>query len=471
MIGGSGTRLWPLSRENFPKQFIDLDSSGFTLFQRCIIRAKSIAQDVLLIANFAHRFVILEQLRQINLDGEFQKNINIIFEPMGKNTLSVAIVASLFAQKHGFSRLLLLPSDQIMSNDAIFLGAVTSAGDFFSKNKEGVLTFGITPTFAYDGYGYIEKTPENLGNSVFRVAKFTEKPNQEIAQQYLADKNHLWNCGIFFFCPEFFLKSAGEFEQESLEIITKSFEKHLVKHDFFVLNEEIFKQVKSNSIDFAIMQKLSEVFCIEIVNSGWNDLGSFGQIYDISQKDENANIIDKLVHLDRTSNSHIINKTNHPVIVHGVENLLVIAMKDVITITKKDDNGNKKMFEKLQNSGLSCLKNHCFDHRPWGKYENILEEDTFKIKIITVSPGCELSYQMHNKRSEHWVIISGAGTVTIDDVVKILRKDESIYIPVGVRHKIANNNPMQDLVFVEIQCGSYFGEDDIVRLDDKYGRD
>ncbi|QED23894.1 mannose-1-phosphate guanylyltransferase/mannose-6-phosphate isomerase [Candidatus Deianiraea vastatrix] len=466
MVGGSGTRLWPLSRENMPKQFINLDKSGLTLFQQCVLRGKKLSSNILLIANFRHRFIIMEQLRKINLEED--KNIHVIYEPCAKNTLAVSIIASLFASKNGFEKVLLLPSDQKIINEDVFMASCKKVDEFY-KNQ-GIVTFGIVPTFAHNGYGYIEKTSDSVGNGIFKVAKFTEKPDNQRAKQYLEGKKHLWNCGIFFFCPKFFLTQAEAFEKVSLEFAKQSFEHSKDHIDGILLNDEFFDKIRSDSIDFAIMQKVSEIFCIEIENLGWTDLGSFGQIYDIASKDEKGNLLDSDVYIDEVSNSHIINTSEKPLIAHGIEDLLIIAMKDAITITKKDSQGNKQMLEKLQNTQLPCLKNHCFDNRPWGGYENVMEKENFKIKIITVKPKNELSYQMHNKRSEHWICISGSGIVTLNDKEIPFCKDESIYIPVLAKHKIANHSKTQDLVFIEVQCGSYFGEDDIVRYEDKYGR-
>jgi mannose-1-phosphate guanylyltransferase len=470
MVGGSGTRLWPLSRESFPKQFIDLDNSGLTIFQKTILRGREISDNLLLIANFNHRFIILEQLRAIYLDDEVGKKINIILEPIGKNTLAVAIIAALFAKKNGFDRVLLMPSDQIIQNNEIFLTAFHDVNKFFDDKKSGILTFGITPTFPHTGYGYIEKSDNSNQNEIFYAKKFTEKPNKEIAQVYFNNKTHLWNSGIFFFCHEFFLQKVAEFESENLTIVSNAFDKSEKKHEFLILNEAIFQEARSDSIDFAIMQKLDEICCIELANSGWSDLGSFDQIYDLLEKDNDGNIIDDLIYSESIKNCHIINKSEKPIILNEVEDLLIIAMKDIITITKKGVDGNKIMFDKLKSNSFSWIKNQVFDKRPWGDYENILEKENFKIKIITVKPNSELSYQIHKQRSEHWIVISGIGIVILDDKQITLLENESIYIPQHSKHKIINKNNTQDLIFVEIQCGSYFGEDDIIRINDKYSR-
>lgn len=346
MAGGSGARLWPLSKKEYPKQFLDLDNSGVTMFQSVVLRARNISNNLLIIGNFTHRFIILEQLRQLNLDSQIGQDVNIILEPMSKNTLATATIATLFAQKHNFDNVLLMPSDQIMHNDQTFLVAVENVSKFFTINRDTVLTFGITPTYANIGYGYIEKTSENLGNSVYRSKGFTEKPSAEIAEKYLKNNTHLWNCGMFFFDTTFFINKLEEFEKQTVQIVQESIDNCTNSSNFCVLSDDIFQKIKANSIDFAIMQKLDCISYIEIQNSGWSDLGSFFQIYEHSHKDENNNSISENVYINSSSQSHIINKTDMKIVISDVDDLLVVAVDDIITITKNDKQANLIKYSK-----------------------------------------------------------------------------------------------------------------------------
>ncbi len=469
MVGGSGARLWPLSRENFPKQFLDLTNSGLTLFQQSLLRARKIGK-VLLIGNYNHRFIMLEQIRLLGFEDEIEKNITIIFEPCGKNTMPVAIISALFSKKHNFNKIILLPSDHLIKNEDIFFSSVSNAYNFLNLN-DGIVTLGLTPIFPNIGYGYIKKSDVHIAFDVFKIEKFTEKPNEKTAIEYIKTGQYLWNSGIFIFNAEFALNESKNLSYEVYEQTKLAYENIEIKNDFSVLNEEIFSKINPNSIDYCLLEKTNNAFVIEAKNLDWNDLGSFDELDRIGKKDENGNILSDNVHKNNVKNCHIINKTEKPLVLSNLDNLLVVAMKDAIMIEKKGERQNiKKLIDSLKEKSIPQATNQVFDHRPWGSYENILEKDNFKIKIIKIKPKSELSYQLHKKRSEHWVIISGTAFVTLNDKEIELRKDESIYIPKNAKHKISNKSKTESIIFIEVQCGSYFGEDDIIRLDDKYGR-
>ena len=476
-IGGSGTRLWPLSRESFPKQFLDLLDTGMSLFQMTLLRAKKMnSKKILLIANYQHRFVILEQIRNLGMsemvsDGDKHALIDIIFEPCGKNTMPVAIISAFIAEKYGLENVILLPSDHVVKNEESLNQSIIKANDFLSSN-DGIVIFGISPNIPHIGYGYIKKAEQISDFEVFKVEKFIEKPNLEKAQEYIEDTNYSWNSGIFVYNAKFLLNSVEKSNNEMYKNTELAYNNMQIKNSFNLLNEKHFSDIKGDSIDYVLLEKTDKAFVMQLNNIGWNDLGNFDEIYKLMPKNEDENfVLGKNCYLNNVKNSHIINKTDNLLAVSDTENTLVVAMKDVIMIRKRNnDQEIKSLVEILKKDEISQAKQQYFDHRPWGYYENILEKDQFKIKKIIVKPNHELSYQMHRKRSEHWVFIAGQGIVIIDDKEIIVKADESIYIPCNAKHKIKNDSLNEDLIFIEVQCGSYFGEDDIIRIDDPYGR-
>lgn len=343
MAGGFGNRLWPLSSRNFPKQFLDIFNSNLTLFQSCVLRARKISKNILLIANFSHRFIILEQLRMIDLDREVKKSIKIIFEPDSKNTFPASIVASLFAIKNGFEKVLLLPSDHVFENEDCFFESFFDIENFLSKKTDSIITFGEKPSFASTEYGYIEKDDKIIENGVFFVKKFTEKPKKTLAEKYFQNKTHLWNLGIFYFLSDFFYKKASEVLKNQVEIIEKSFKYCKKIEGFSVLNDDFFKLIESKSLDFSLIEKIDCVFCKEIENLGWNDLGSFNNICNLTTKDENGNSIIGNAKVSFSSNNNIINKTRNEVLIEGVDDLLIVFVDGFLAIRKK----TKDRFNKI----------------------------------------------------------------------------------------------------------------------------
>jgi len=475
-VGGFGTRLWPLSRESYPKQFLDLTNSGISMFQQTLLRVNKInGAKILIIGNYSNRFIILEQIQQTmkqNNDLKNIENIEFIFEPFGKNTMPVAIISTLVAEKYNLKNIILMPSDHLISNEDLFVQYIHNANNFL-KSNDGIVTFGINPTFAHTGYGYIKKYQDvDNKNEICKVEKFTEKPDIKTAQNYIESGNYLWNSGIFIYNAKFLLQEAKKFDEDLYRKTILSYENMEIKHTFSVLNEKAFASIKANSIDYVLLENTNFAFVMNSENIGWSDLGNFNEIYSINQKDGNKNyIIGDNVHATNLKSSHVINQSNQLIVIDDISDLLIIATKDVIMIKQKNNNENiKNIVQNLKEQNISEATQQSFDHRPWGSYENILEKDNFKIKHITVNPKQELSYQSHNNRSEHWVIISGEAEIILNDKIIILKKDESIYIPKNTKHKIKNLSLVNNLMFIEIQCGNYFGEDDIIRYEDIYGR-
>ncbi len=462
LAGGSGTRLWPLSRENHPKQFLDLENKGFSLLQSTVKRALKISDNILIIGNLEHRFIISEQLRQINAE-----KCKIILEPASKNTLPSVIVGCLNAIKYNFETIVMLPSDHIIENEEKFISYIEEASQIVHDNKK-IGALGIKPNKPHTGYGYIEK---NLNSN--EIISFHEKPNLETAKKYIKNNNFLWNSGMFICDVQTIIEEIKQFEPELYENVEKSYLALKTEYIYEILNADHFNKIESVSIDYGVMEKTKSgivIFCNDFI---WSDVGNFETIYDISIKDNNNNnlVFDKNIILNNVKSSYIVNKSSTQLIVNNTENALVVATQDIIMVDNLQKNQNiKEIIKKLSDLNLSQIKENSFEYRPWGRYDNLFESDNFKIKKIVVLPQKQLSLQLHYKRSEHWICISGFGEVQIDEKIINLSAEDSVYIPVNTKHRIKNLSFTEDLIFIEVQSGTYFGEDDIVRFEDNFGR-
>jgi len=463
LSGGSGSRLWPLSREEFPKQFLKL-TNNLSLFQNTIERLKNYTflKSPIVICNVKHRFIVAEQLREINV-----KNATIILEPIGKNTAPAITAASLYAQKNivkNNERLLVLSSDHLIDNFSEFITSLKIAIDDLYSEK--IFTFGIDPYEANSGYGYIEY--EKTDNKISKIKKFIEKPNEAKSKELIATGNYLWNSGIFLFSPDFLINEVNLFENSMTKLVKKSLTNAKKDMDFIRLDKNYFGDIDSKSIDVAVLEKTSNAMVIPI-KTKWTDLGTWSSIYSVKSKDENLNVISGDVCTHETHESLILN-SGHLVATMGIKDLVIVNTKDATLVADKKSSSNlKSLFSIIAQKGFKEAKSHTKVYRPWGTYETLSITENFHIKKIIIFPGGQLSLQSHKKRAEHWVIIKGKATVTCGHKEFELGPDESTYIPKDVKHRLENKTK-KNVEIVEVQSGDYFGEDDIQRFDDKYGR-
>ncbi len=456
LSGGSGTRLWPLSREQYPKQFLPLVSK-YTMLQETLLRLDGI-KDLdapIIVCNETHRFIVAEQFQQIG-----RKPAAIILEPAPKNTAPALTIAALSAKPD--EMLLVLPADHIIRNLPNFYRAITHAKQLVEQNF--LVTFGIIPTEPETGYGYIKSSSKKT----YRVESFVEKPNLETAKNYVKSGDYFWNSGMFAFKAGVFLQELAKFAPEILETCRQSLEKAKIDLDFTRLDKDAFLQCPSDSVDYAVMEKTDKAVVIPI-DVGWNDVGSWSALWAVSKKDENNNATRGDVLLVDTYNSFAYSE-NKLVTLVGVKDLIVIDSDDALMVTHKDKAQEvKAIVDKLKQSKRAEASVHRKVYRPWGYYDSIDTGDRHKAKRIVVKAGCRLSLQKHFHRAEHWVVVKGSAMVTKGKEKMLITENESIYIPLGVVHCLENPGVIP-LEIIEVQSGSYLGEDDIVRLDDIYGR-
>jgi mannose-1-phosphate guanylyltransferase len=460
LSGGSGTRLWPLSRKHYPKQFISLINNT-TLFQDTIMRLPDEASNPLVICNEEHRFIVAEQLRQIK-----SNNKGIILEPVGKNTApAIAIAAMNLLNEKEDPILLVLSADHLIEDNQKFLKSIRIASKIAEKGK--MVTFGVQPNKPEIGYGYIE-VDNSKNNEYYNIISFTEKPNLEIAQRYLDSGNYYWNSGIFMFKASTYLKELEKYEPEIHTICKKSCIKATKDFDFIRLDNEEFYKCPDKSIDYAVMEKTNNGVVVPF-NGSWSDIGSWEALWDSKSKDSNNNVSEGDVLLSKVKNSYI-HSSNRLVVVNDLSDLIIIDTQDALLVSsKKNSQDIKNIVKKLKNDNRSEPDNHRKVYRPWGYYDSIDFGEGFQVKRILVNPGAKLSLQKHKKRAEHWVIVKGVALITCGDKVFKLQKNESTYIPKGEIHRLENHET-RPLEIIEIQTGNYLGEDDIIRLEDDYER-
>lgn len=468
LLGGSGTRLWPVSRRNHPKQFLKLTGDQ-TLLQETLIRLDGIPNldASIIICNEEHRFTTAEQLL------ELERNLgDIILEPIGKNTAPAVAVGALRAlQKYDDALLLVLPADHVIKDKKAFHSAIEIASKLAVDNK--LVTFGITPTKAETGYGYIKYTKEkdldvSDNNHAFQISKFVEKPNLKTAKYYLDSGNYLWNSGMFLFKASVFLHELEKHNPEIIISCQKSLERSQHDLDFIRLDKDSFISCPSNSIDYALMEKTKNAVTVPL-DAGWNDIGSWSALWEIEEKEKNNNVLRGDVLAHNTTNSLALAE-NKLIALVGVDNLVVIETKDAVLVASKDKVQDvKAIVEKLYKDNRSEATLHREVYRPWGKYDGLDEGDRFQVKRITVRPGEGTSFQMHHHRSEHWIVVSGTAEVTCNNETFLCVENQSAYIPQGSKHRIANPGKLP-MEMIEVQTGCYLEEDDIVRFEDHYGR-
>jgi mannose-1-phosphate guanylyltransferase len=460
LSGGSGTRLWPLSRKLHPKQFIDLVNDT-TLFQDTILRLPKDAANPLIICNEEHRFLAAEQLRQINKESN-----GIILEPIGKNTApAIALAALKFINNGEDPLLLVLSADHLIQNINTFHQSIKIAEKLAEKDK--LVTFGIVPDKAETGYGYIKANIDNTAD-YYKIQSFTEKPNQEDAQKYLDSGNYLWNSGMFMFKASIYLQELEKFEPEILASCKKSCQTEYKDKDFIRLNKDEFYQCPEQSIDYAVMEHTKDGVVVPL-DANWSDIGSWDALWDAKNKDSNGNVSKGDVILNGVKNTYTYS-SNRLVSAIGVSDLVIVDTQDALLIADKNHSQNiKDIVNQLKKENRSEAENHRKVLRPWGYYDSIDVDDGFQVKRILVNPGAKLSLQKHQHRAEHWVVVKGIATITRGDDVFVLKENQSTYIPKGEVHRLENTEEI-DLEIIEIQTGDYLGEDDIIRLEDDYQR-
>lgn len=462
LSGGSGTRLWPLSRAVLPKQLLPLVSEN-TMLQETLLRLSSWAEieSPIVVCGNDHRFLVAEQLRQVGLSPEA-----IVLEPIARNT-APAIAAAALILKDKEALILVLPADHVITDVAAFEAAVRRAS--VAANQDKLTTFGIEPTHPETGYGYIQ-SGEHLAatEGCYQVARFVEKPDADTAKQYLDAGNFYWNSGMFLFKPATFIAELKKYAPDMLDAVTNAVENSYKDLDFVRLHEASFAQSPSDSIDYAVMEK-TQLAAVVPANMGWNDVGSWTALKEVQSNDESGNAIRGDVYLKNVKNT-LVRAEHRFVAAVGVEDLVIVETGDAILVAHRDCAQDvKNIVDHLKASGRTEHQVHPRVYRPWGWYEGIDVGERFQVKRIMVKPGEKLSLQMHHHRAEHWVVVSGSAMITVDNVTKLYTENESTYIPIGSTHRLENPGKLP-LHLIEVQSGSYLGEDDIVRFEDTYGR-
>ena len=457
MAGGSGTRLWPLSRAGHPKQFLALNGEK-TMLQQTAERLSDLpVSESITICNEEHRFFVAEQLREIDALGK------IILEPVGRNTAPAIALAALL-EKEDDHLLLVLAADHVIADQDAFTDAVRKAVPLAEAGK--LVTFGIVPSEPHTGYGYIEAGDPLEG--AYSVASFKEKPDSETAAEYLGHGGYYWNSGMFLFRASRYLQELNSHRPNIAAACEAAMGAVSQDLDFIRIDAEAFTACPDDSIDYAVMEKTSDAVVVPM-DAGWNDIGSWSSLWDVSKKDEAGNATSGDTLLLRTTNS-FVRSDDKLVALVGIDDAMVISTKDATLVAHKDSVQDAKIIaSQLKEEGRSEWEFHREVYRPWGKYDSIDHGERYQVKRITVKPGGKLSVQMHHHRAEHWVVVSGVARVTNGDETFLLGEDESTYIPIGVVHALENPGKVP-LEIIEIQSGSYLGEDDIVRFEDRYGR-
>lgn len=461
LCGGSGTRLWPLSRSSYPKQFVQFEKNR-TLFKDTVNRAKKIrnASEPIIICNDAHRFYAKANLLECGVDG------TIIVEPIAKNTAPAIALGALFAEQlDANSVLVVMPSDHAILEEDRFADLLSEAIKL--AEKDFLVTLGITPTHPATGFGYIE-TGNQLDNSGFTIKRFVEKPSLNKAEEMLRSGNYLWNSGIFVFKASTYLSELKKFEKEMFEACEQTWTNRRIVNEFCFLDKQAFNACPSNSIDYAVMERTQNGAVVPLPIK-WNDLGAWSAFYDIGSKDKDNNVTKGDVLAVDTHNSYI-HSTGRLVSTIGLDNIAVIETKDSVFVSPLSRvQETKNIVERLKKQNRSEAVLHPLVYRPWGSYEGLAHGDRFQVKRIIVQPGEQLSLQLHYHRAEHWIVVEGTAEVQIGDKKELLTENQSTFIPVGSVHRLRNPGKLP-LVLIEVQSGSYLGEDDIVRLQDDYKR-
>ena len=478
LCGGSGTRLWPLSRAGFPKQFLALsgDSSNESLFQQAIKRIHSVGNaevtlgQTLIVTNEEHRFLALDQLRELK-----HISATLLLEPFGRNTAPALTLAALYARDLGGDPVLVVtPADQTVTNPAAFTKALQSSIQIAEDGAIAIL--GITPSAPETGYGYIKVSAGTTSNKEFTVERFVEKPNAITAQKYLGEGGYFWNGGMFVLRASVWLKALEAYRTDILATTQAAWAKKTTDTSgdavFVRPAKDLFDAIPSESVDYAVIEKCpGSKFPIKMVelDAGWNDLGAWDAVWQVGNQDKQGNVTNGDVLLIN-SKSSLVHASDRLVGAVGVENLIIVETADAVLVAdRKNSQDVKNIVAQLEAQKREEKNLHRKVSRPWGWYDSVDEGERFKVKRIQVKPGASLSLQMHHHRAEHWIVVKGIAEVTNGDQVLILRENQSTYIPQGQTHRLSNPGT-SPLEIIEVQSGSYLGEDDIVRFEDTYGR-
>ena len=464
LSGGAGTRLWPLSRAVMPKQLLPLVSDR-TMLQDTVLRVADWPELMapLVVCGNEHRFLVAEQLREIHI-----KPLGILLEPIGRNTApAVAAAANYLKAIDPEAVMLVLPADHVITDKAAFKSAVDRA--MLMVKEGGLATFGIVPQAPETGYGYINRgAAMDDCEGCYRVARFVEKPNRETAEKFLAEGGYYWNSGMFLFRAQRYLDELAKLQPAIASAAEEAVQKGYRDLDFCRLDEATFSACPSDSIDYAVMEKTSHAVVVP-ADIGWSDVGSWSALWEVQQGDADGNVCRGDVYLDGVKNS-LVRAESRIVAVVGVDNLVVVETGDAVLVAHKDQVQRvKQIVDHLKSKERTEHLHHTRVHRPWGWYEGMDAGERFQVKRICVKPGEKLSLQMHHHRAEHWVVVSGTARVTCGEKVSLLAENESTYIPIGMNHRLENPGKVP-LHIIEVQSGSYLGEDDIVRFEDIYKR-
>ncbi|TPG48672.1 mannose-1-phosphate guanylyltransferase/mannose-6-phosphate isomerase [Rhodanobacter glycinis] len=463
LSGGSGTRLWPVSRKNLPKQFLALAGKG-TLFQQTLARTRQLPQVAapIVVASEDHRFLAAEQLLEAGVGGA-----TIVLEPLARNTAPAIALGALQAlERDADALLLVLPADHLIGDTAAFVDAVKQAMPLAEQGW--LVTFGVRPDRAETGFGYIRRA-EAIDGHGYRVEQFVEKPDLATAESYLADGGYDWNSGMFLFKASRYLEELHAHAPAMLAAVRDAHAKASVDLDFVRIDHDAFAQAADKSIDYAVMEKTTRAAVIP-VSCVWSDIGSWAALWLTGDRDAQGNVREGDTMAVDTRNSLLRSHDRHLLATVGVDDLIVVTTADATLVAHRDAAQDvKKIVEQLKAAGRSEHSLHRVVHRPWGSYDSLESGERFQVKRIVVKPGASLSLQKHHHRAEHWIVVSGTAEVTCDDKVFLLGENQSTYIPLGSKHRLRNPGKVA-LELIEVQSGSYLGEDDIVRFDDVYGR-
>jgi mannose-1-phosphate guanylyltransferase/mannose-6-phosphate isomerase len=460
MCGGAGTRLWPASREGRPKQFLRLFGAHST-FQETMKRVSDPAlfERAIIITNAAYRFMVLEQLAEIGLDAD------VLLEPARRDSGPAIAAGAVFAQKRDVNAVVLaLAADHVVRDVPAFVEACRRG--LAGANAGHIVTFGVKPQYGATGYGYI-RPGEVITGEVRHVAKFVEKPAAATATKYVAD-GYLWNSGNFMFRADMLLAEYGKVDGQSVQAVSDAVTQAGSDLGFVTLDKALFESAKPISIDYAVMEK-TKLAAVISVDCGWSDVGSWHAVWELSTKDEQGNVAQGTAVFEGARNCNV-STDKALVALEGVEDLVVVATQDAILVSRqKDANGLKRLVAKLRTVAPQVTEDHLKVHRPWGSYQSLDIGERHQVKRIIVKAGGRLSLQKHHHRSEHWIVVRGTALVTVNDMQKIVHENESIYIPIGATHRMENPGKIP-LELIEVQTGSYLGEDDIIRIEDDYRR-
>ncbi len=461
LCGGNGTRMWPVSRTDFPKQFLNLVGGELSIFQNTLLRMPSESQAAILVCNEHHRFILSEQISSLDVSID-----SVILEPASKNTAAAITLAALSAIKDGKDPVLLVvPSDHMVKDKAEFLVCVDKG--YKEAMQDKLVALGVQPGQPETGYGYIQRGEKTAEDS-YTINRFVEKPNQHSAKEFIASGEYFWNSGMFMFKASIFLEEINQYSPSIYQACKKSLNNHQDDSLFITVDKTIFNQCPSDSIDYAIMEKTTRASVV-ILHSPWSDIGSWASVWGVAEKDKDGNCLQGDV-ICQNGKNNFVHSSHRLVSLVGMDDVVVVETSDaVLVVNKCHDQDIKALVSELKEQQRKEHDVHREVHRPWGKFDAIDEGDRYQVKHLTVQPGKRLSVQMHHHRAEHWIIVSGTAKVTIDKKETLLTENQSAYIPIGAVHCLENPGSIP-LELIEVQTGSYLGEDDIVRFSDDYGR-